>query len=308
MEQRMRKWLIGLICGIIGLPIALILFLVAAFRLVNRTNGTLVSSGKKRAYLLYVPQKYDPSIPTPLVISLHGYAEWPAHQMQISRWNDLADQYGFIVVYPSGTHFPLRWRTRRTTASDSDPMLDVKFISDLIDQLERTYRIDPARIYANGLSNGGGMAFVLSATLSERIAAVGLVSGAYLYPWEACSPSRRVPAVVFHGTSDRIVPFRGGPSRAFALPFPPIPEWIDTLACRNGCDETPLKLPSQGEASGVRFMNGMAEVLFYTITGGGHAWPGGKPMPRFIVGHTTQDIDATQVMWDFFQQHPLPRE
>lgn len=304
----MRKWLIGLICGIIGLPIALILFLVAAFRLVNRTNGTLVSSGKKRAYLLYVPQKYDPSIPTPLVISLHGYAEWPAHQMQISRWNDLADQYGFIVVYPSGTHFPLRWRTRRTTASDSDPMLDVKFISDLIDQLERTYRIDPARIYANGLSNGGGMAFVLSATLSERIAAVGLVSGAYLYPWEACSPSRRVPAVVFHGTSDRIVPFRGGPSRAFALPFPPIPEWIDTLACRNGCDETPLKLPSQGEASGVRFMNGMAEVLFYTITGGGHAWPGGKPMPRFIVGHTTQDIDATQVMWDFFQQHPLPRE
>jgi poly(3-hydroxybutyrate) depolymerase len=71
--------------------------------LVNRTNGSLVSLGKKQSYLLYVPETYNPAAPTPLVISLHGLAEWPAHQRQISRWNELPSQYGFIVVYPCGT-------------------------------------------------------------------------------------------------------------------------------------------------------------------------------------------------------------
>ena len=291
---------------IIGVPIALILFIIVVFRLVNHTNGTLVSSSEKRAYLLYIPESYDPSVPTSLVISLHGYAEWPAHQMQLSHWNNLADQYGFIVAYPSGTHFPLRWRTRGTPGSDTDPMIDVTFISDLIDKLEGAYNIDPARIYANGLSNGGGMTFVLSCKLSERIAAVGMVSGAYLYPWGECNPSRHVPAVVFHGTDDPIVPFLGGPSEVFDLPFPVIPKWIEALAHQNGCDEPPLELPPSGEVSGVQFTNCAADVFFYTITGGGHAWPSGEVIPEFIVGHTTQDIDATQTIWDFFLQHPLP--
>jgi polyhydroxybutyrate depolymerase len=291
---------------IIGVPIALILFIIVVFRLVNHTNGTLVSSSEKRAYLLYIPESYDPSVPTSLVISLHGYAEWPAHQMQLSHWNNLADQYGFIVVYPSGTHFPLRWRTHGTPGSESDPMIDVTFISDLIDKLEGAYNIDPARIYANGLSNGGGMTFVLSCKLSERIAAIGMVSGAYLYPWDECNPPRHVPVIVFHGTDDPIVPFLGGPSEAFDMPFPVIPKWIETLAHQNGCDEPPLELPPSGEVSGVRFMNCAADVIFYTITGGGHAWPGGGIIPEFIVGHTTQDIDATQTIWDFFLQHPLP--
>jgi polyhydroxybutyrate depolymerase len=302
----MKKWLIRLALIIIGLPVALILFVAVAFLLANCTNGTLVSSGEKRTYLLHVPESYNPSAPTPLVISIHGYAEWPAHQKQVSHWDDLADQYGFIVVYPSGMHFPLRWRTRGTSGSDTDPMLDVTFISDLIDKLESEYNIDPTHIYANGLSNGGGMSFILSCKLSERIAAVGMVSGAYLYPWDECNPSRPVPAVVFHGTSDPIVPFQGGPSKAFDLPFPAIPKWIDTLARHNGCDETPLELPPRGEASGVQFTNCAADVVFYTIIGGGHAWPGGEAIPERIVGHTTQDIDATQIMWDFFLQHPLP--
>jgi poly(3-hydroxybutyrate) depolymerase len=107
----MKKWPIHLLLLVIGLITALILAVAAAFRLANYTNGRLVSSGKPRAYLLYVPKSYDPSIPTPLVISVHGFAQWPAHQMQLSQWNELADHYGFIVVYPSGTQLPLRWRT-----------------------------------------------------------------------------------------------------------------------------------------------------------------------------------------------------
>lgn len=262
------------------------------------TRQRLVSDGERRSFLLYVPPGYDASRPAALVISIHGYAEWPAHQMHISRWNELAAQQGFLVAYPAGMRIPRRWRTQ------GDLPQDVDFISRMIDTLAGRYNLDPARIYANGLSNGGGMSFLLACRLSRRIAAIGSVSGAYLAPWEACQPARAVPAILFHGTADPIVPYHGGPSRAFNLPFPDIPTWVQTLAEHNGCGDPPVALPRQGDVSGLRY-TGSAEVVFYTIAGGGHTWPGGEPLPRWIAGTTSQNIDATRVMWQFFQQHPL---
>jgi polyhydroxybutyrate depolymerase len=278
-----------------------------AYWLSDRTNGSLVCSGVKRRYLLYVPQSYDPAKPTPLVISLHGYAEWPAHQMKLSGWNDLADRYGFIVVYPSGLGLPKRWRIGGMRGSASDPLPEVTFISDLIDKLAGQYNIDPARIYANGFSNGGGMSFALSCQLSGRIAAIGSVAGAYLLPWSACQPARPVPMIVFHGTADPIVPYLGGRSRSFNLPFPSIPAWVEALARHKGWTGAPLPIPARGDVRGVQLTNSAsdADVVFYTIAGGGHAWPGGKPLPEFLVGQTSTDIDATKTMWDFFWNHPL---
>jgi polyhydroxybutyrate depolymerase len=295
--------------ALLGLPAGLLLSAVLTFLLANRTNGRLVSGGKKRSYLLYVPKTYNPAVPSPLVISLHGYAEWPARQVQISRWNELAEQHGFLVVYPCGTGFPLRWRMRSARRSAGDPLPDVTFIAELIDRLESEYNVDPARIYANGLSNGGGMSFVLASRLSRRIAAFGSVSGAYLIPWRDHHPSRQVPAILFHGTADPIVPFEGGPSRAFNRPFPAIPDWVETLARHNGCGAAPaeMEMPLRGGVSGVRYSGGpsSAEVVFYTIAGGGHNWPGARPLPEWLVGSTCQDIDATSSMWDFFERHPL---
>jgi polyhydroxybutyrate depolymerase len=304
----MIKVLLRLAAGILGLLLLLIAAGAAAFLIANRTNGWLITSGQKRAYLLYVPKSYDPNKPTPLVISIHGFAEWPAHQAQISRWNDLADQQGFIVVYPAGSGFPLRWRARGDALPGQDASLDVQFISDLIDKLEGAYNIDPARIYANGLSNGGGMSFVLSCRLSGRIAAVGMVAGAFVYPSEQCLPTRPVPAILFHGTADPIVPYQGGPSRSFELPFPAIPDWAAELARRNGCADAPQEIAPSGAVSGLRWTGCKADVVFYTVAGGGHSWPGGKPLPEFITGPTSPDIDATRVMWEFFSSHPLEGE
>ncbi|NLT41982.1 MAG: hypothetical protein GXX93_04875 [Anaerolineae bacterium] len=301
----MRRRVARLMLVALGLLVALVLAAAVTFRLQDQTNGTLVSSGRERSYLLYVPDSYDPSTPTPLVITIHGFAQWPAHQMRLSGWNDLADRYGFIVVYPSGTGFPRRWAAGSGSSGGDDPLSEVIFISELITKLEGEYNIDPTRIYANGLSNGGGMSFLLSCALSQRIAAVGLVSGAYLYPWEQCSRDP-VPAVVFHGTDDPIVPYGGGPSRSFNVPFPNIPEWVDTLAQRNGCDPGYDQLAQTGEVTRIRYTGCEADVVFYTVAGGGHSWPGGEPLPAFLTGYTTQDIDATQVIWDFFEGHPLP--
>jgi len=184
---------------ILSLPPLVALGEAESFRRANRDNGAIVSSGERREYLLYVPQSYDRTKPMPLVISLHGAGLWGAAQREISQWNRIADREGVIVVYPSGMegHGPRIWR------ADGGPGLtkDVRFIAELIDTLSAAYNIDPARIYANGLSNGGGMSFVLSCTLSDRIAAVGMVAAAHLLSWRWCSDHRPVPMIAFHGTA-----------------------------------------------------------------------------------------------------------
>lgn len=290
------------------LAVAVIAILMFYF-IENKTNGKITSSGEQRKYLLYVPPSYNPENPTPLVISLHGFAQWPANQMETSRWNTLADEHGFIVVYPSGVGFPLRWRAYGETGGATDTALDIAFISDLIDKLQADYNIDPGRVYVNGMSNGGGMTFTLSCALSERIAAIGLVAGAYALPWSECSPSRPVPAIVFHGDADAIVPYNGTQGNSSRFDLPDIPTWVQEYARRNGCASDPVELAPVASASAIQYTACTADagVIFYTIAGGGHSWPGGKPLPRLIVGHTTQDIDASRLMWEFFQEHALSR-
>jgi polyhydroxybutyrate depolymerase len=305
--RKFLKWLLVIALAWLGLALLLLLTGWGVFRMSDATNGRLVSAGEERRYLLHVPVSYDPSTPAPLVISLHGFAQWPAHQSQLTGWTELADQYGFIVVHPGGLGFPKRWRTELQAGGTSSP--DVTFISDLIDQLENNYNIDPRRIYVNGLSNGGGMSSLLACELSDRIAAMGSVAGAYTFSWEDCPSDRPVPAIIFHGTDDPIVPYQGGLAGNSGFTFPPISSWVEEVAQHNGCESVPVNLPSSGDASGIHYENCAenAEVLFYTVQGGGHSWPGGGYLPRSIVGATTQDIEATRVMWDFFEEHPLEK-
>src|SRR3989454_11102837 len=111
--MKIRKLVIGTVLAIIGLPVVLILIVVVSVAVLDRTNGAIVSSGRPRSYLLYVPPSYDRAKPTPLVITMHGAAEWPAQQMHLSRWNRLAESQGFIVVYPSGSSVPKIWHVDR---------------------------------------------------------------------------------------------------------------------------------------------------------------------------------------------------
>jgi polyhydroxybutyrate depolymerase len=305
-RKQLRKWLLR---AAMGLVLGFGILAGGLYFEIHRANGEVLTNGKKRTYLLHVPKTYQSGRPTPLVICLHGFAEWPAHLMRLSHWNQLADEFGFLVVYPSGSSFPLRWHCNGRLNKADQAEGDVQFISDLIDQLKKDYKIDEARVYANGLSNGGGMSFLLACRLSERIAAVGGVGGAYLQPWTEYKPTRPVPAIIFHGTADPLVPFHGGPSGTFTIPFPDIPQWVRSLAEHHGCQPIPTQLPSSGSVSGLRYAGGAskAEVVFYMVTGGGHTWPGGKKMPAFIVGPTTKDVDATRLMWNFFKEHPMKK-
>lgn len=295
-----RKLVLGAVLGLIALPLVLALSEAFAFHVANRPNGAFVSSGKKREYLVYVPRSYDRSRPTSLVISMHGAGLWGAAQKETSRWNEVAEEQGIIVVYPSGAAGagPRVWHEEEGA--------EVRFISELIDTLEATYNIDPARIYADGLSNGGGMAFVLSCRLSDRIAAVGMVAAAQLLPWSWCADRRPVPMIAFHGTADKLVPYHGGRSWVAPNAFPDVPTWAAKWAGRNRCALPPVDSAVAADVTRRAYGNcaDRADVVLYTIQGGGHTWPGGKPFPEWYVGLTSRSVDATRLIWAFFRAHP----
>ena len=302
------RWVIRVPLIMLGLAAGLVLIAAVAYLLLNHTNGSIVSLGEKRSYLLYVPKSYDPARATPLVISIHGFAEWPAHQAQMTHWNRLAEQDGFIVVYPSGTSFPKRWRTQIAPGTEANP--EVTFVSDLIDKLAGKYNIDPERIYANGLSNGGGVTFALSCTLSHRIAAFGPVAAAVTLPVDWCPDPRPAPMIAFHGTADRFTPYDGAKVWLAPEPFPSIPVWTAAWARRNRCAPTPVESAAAADVTRLEYTNcaDEAAVVLYTIKGGGHTWPGGQPMPEWLVGRTSRGVDATRQMWAFFRDHPLRRK
>jgi len=310
-----RKRVLGAVFVLLSLPLLLALFEAVDFHVRNRNNGSILSSGERREYLLYVPKTYDATRPTSLVISLHGGAIWPAFQKDLSGWNRLAERHAFIAVYPAGLRIhstgPRGWRVARP---GPNIMKDVRFIADLIDALEQTYNIDPTRIYANGLSNGGGMAFVLSCTLSDHIAAVGMVAAAQMLPWDWCKDSRPVPMISFHGTVDALVPYEGGHTLVApeSVSFPDVLEWTANWARRNRCRSKPIDSTAEAVAPEVTRRDYTdcaddASVVLFTIHGGGHTWPGGEPLPEWFLGPTSQGVDATGEMWKFFQKHPLPR-
>ena len=287
----------------LSLPVLLALVEAVRYHVRNRSSGVIVSSGREREYVLYVPRSYDRAKPTPLVISMHGAGLWGAAQREVSQWNRVADEHGLIVVYPSGSGRIPVWQA----ATGSGDPRDVRFISDLIDTLQAAFNIDATRIYADGLSNGGGMAFVLSCTLSDRIAAVGLVGSAQLLPWDSCKDPRPVPMIAFHGTADEFTPYRGGKTFVAPRTFPSIPAWTANWARRNRCAPTPIDsavAPDIGRRSYRGCADG-ADVVLYTVQGGGHTWPGGGRLPESWLGRTSYSIDASRTMWEFYRQHPL---
>ncbi len=290
--------------ALISLPAMVVFSEAVYFNVQNRNNGTIVSSGQEREYLLYVPRSYVSARPTPLVISMHPGGGWPAAQREVSQWNRVADEHGFIVVYPSGikSTVPNMWRMDGGTGLAND----IRFIADLIDKLEADFNIDKSRVYADGISNGGGMAFVLSCALSDRIAAVGLVASAQLLPWRWCKDPKPMPMITFHGTADPMAPYNGGQTFVASVSFPSIPTWTANWARRNKCATDPIESAVANDVSRLEYTNcaDKASIVFYTIKGGGHSWPGGGPLPAWLVGSTSNSVDASTLMWAFFSEHP----
>jgi len=274
-------------------------------------RGTLWIDGRRRTFLLHLPPLADHAHVLPLVIVLHGHGESAAHVARISGMSTKADQAGFVVVYPNGTGWmnlhPLSWNAGSCCGYAMHRGADdVGFLQALIADLQQHDHTDPKRTYVIGISNGAMLAYRLGCELTEQIAAIAPVAGSLAVP--SCTPTAPLSVIAFHGTADASVPYAGGqsPLTRDRRIDPPVATAIAFWAQHDAC----LPHPQTGEHGDIvreAYVGGAegTEVVLYTIRGGKHAWPGGKRSWRFG-DRPTQEISATDLIWEFFTRHPKP--
>ena len=280
-------------------------------------DRSLKSGGLDRQYAVHVPRSYNPGQPTPVILNFHGGGGNSESQKKISMMDQASERYGFIVVYPQGTGAKLRlinpkgftWNAGSCCGYAMKQQIDdVGYTRALLDDLERQFNVDKKRVFATGISNGAMMCFRLACQLSDRIAAIAPVAGTMGV--SGCNPSRPVSVIYFHGTDDKFVPVGGGKGPR-SLPGESFESVDQTIAFWRRQDKVPdtPKVVKRGQATGSYYGPGAdgSEVAVWLIQGGGHTWPGGQFgfLGKRILGAMTQDISANDLMWEFFQRHPL---
>lgn len=277
---------------------------------------SLVHDGLTRTFRVYVPPSYDVSgdTPAPVLVLLHGGFGSGQQIESSSRILEVADANGFLVVSPDGVAGSGGVRTWNASGccgyAAANGVDDVGFISSLLDRLQANVCVDRRRIYAAGMSNGAMLSHRLGCDLAGRIRAVGSVAGAQMT--DPCSPARPVAMIEIHGTGDLNVPYDGGmgcgPS---AVAYPSVEETIAGWLERDGCSGVSSVLLEQGDGTCLREGKcaGATDVALCTIPNGGHHWPGGDPpavtgFSGCPFGYQSETFSASQVLWQFFSQHP----
>ena len=278
-------------------------------------SGSIVSGGLKRTFLLHIPSHFDTRRTWPLVIVLHGGGGAGKRIARLTGFSRVADREGFVVVYPDAINN--HWNDGRNVErfrSHREKIDDVGFFSALIDRLGSQLKIAPKRVYATGISNGAMMCYRLACDLSDRIAAVAPVAGSMAEDLpDSCPPGRPVPVMAINGTADPFVPYTGGgvgllAKRGSVIPVEKtIQFWVARDACSGNAEvsELPKRDPNDGMKITRTIYGGGregSEVILYTIEGGGHTWPGGAERPERF-GRRSDDIDATEAIWEFFTRH-----
>lgn len=285
---------------------------------------TLTVDGLERTYIVHVPPFHNSGMQLPLVIMLHGGGGTAKAAMWETGWAEKADNTGFLAVFPNAMP---RDPSRRSSFA-ANPQLwndgsdrfhpgrkstdDIRFIKFLLDDLSARFNVDKNRVFITGFSNGASMSFLVGAQLSNRIAAIAPVAGACWFEPELLK--RPVPMLYITGKADPLNPIEGGvPKLASgagdkirAKPKPPVHESILKWAKALDCAMIPT---SVSVLNGVRTetycscRNGAA-VVSITVDGLGHTWAGGRSLlPESMVGKTSERINATDVIWNFFRKH-----
>jgi len=271
-----------------------------------------------RSYLIYTPPSYDPEKPMPVVLGFHGGTTTAQKFSQTTKFNQLAAQEGFIVVYPQGVD--KYWNDGRDVAG-LPSQDDVAFVSAVIDDIKKIRNIDSRRIYATGISNGGFFTQRLACQLSDKIAAFVSVASTLAQPMSTrCNPNNPVSILLINSPDDKFLPWQGGRgTRGLGGYILSVPDTVKFWRQRNSCSSQPdvqsnvqsVDNNQKNDGTSIQISrysqcrNG-SEVILTTIYGGGHAWPNGLGQPQWLVGRTSRKIDGSSYVWNFFKRHALP--
>lgn len=274
---------------------------------------TIAVAGRERTYRLYAPPGSGGRLRLPLVLSFHGGGTDAEFMADFCGLDEKADEAGFVVAYPDGTgRIPrsLTWNAGCCCGrAMRDNVDDVRFASELIDELVRILPIDRTRVYMTGMSNGAMLCYRLANEIADRIAAIAPVGGPTCQ--DRATPSRFVPICHFHGTRDQFAPYEGGIGiRSLTKTrFKSVPETIGLWTAAYDCEvveteELPVAIEDGTHVTRVHYAGRResAEIVLYTIHGGGHTWPGRETQLDYL-GSTTKNIVANDIMWSFFERH-----
>ena len=273
----------------------------------NNLNFT-TSSGTFRQYALHIPTTYDVNTAAPLAFSFHGRSATAASQESISQMSNETWNPNYLVVYPTG--IDQQWQGDPAATTD-----DIGFTLELVANLSGTYCLDSSRVFAAGMSNGGGFAANILAcdpVASRKFAGFGGMSGAYYQGTTdagcsgdtvaiSCNPGRApVPVLETHGSADGVIPYAGGPRRNRCLPS--IPRFMTDKAQRAGIGGVNTSIPYyDGNVLNYTYGNNASltgVVTHYWVNGLGHTWPSIAAGAYF---------DATPVLFAFFDRWTLDK-
>jgi len=283
---------------------------------------TLQYEGIERTFHIHLPPTFTMDKHTPMVLALHGGGGKGSKFEKSTTSGTLtaaADKQGVVVVFPEG--IDKQWFDGRTEiVKKKDRHNDVGFISAIIDIMVKNYNIDPNRVYSTGISNGGFMSYRLAMDLSDKIAAIAPVAAQVSKAVTGKTPERPISVMVINGTDDPLVPFDGGHVRLFRFgrsrgEVLSTNATVDFFLKHNGCtgkqernklDDTD---PEDGTSVEVEKYAGCregTEVVLVKVIGGGHTWPGGTQyLKPWLVGKVSKDINASELILDFFLKHSL---
>ncbi len=272
-------------------------------------------NGLERSYRLIAPTGYDPDLPAPLVLALHGGGGNSLQMCTLAGGiQELTETEGFLVVCPDAIEN--HWndgRGNQRYRSQAEDIDDVGYLLALIERLSSEYAIDPERFYVTGASNGGMMTQRLACEAASSFAAAAVVI-ASLPTALKCQPDRAIPILFINGTDDPLMPYQGGQVHFYQRELGEVlstPETIEFWATADGCASAPQTelLPDRDPNDGTRVRTTRysdctsdSEVVLYSIEGGGHTWPGGAQYaPPFVIGRVSRELAANDVIWDFFE-------
>jgi polyhydroxybutyrate depolymerase len=259
---------------------------------------TIEHDGERREYIVYVPESYDGASAVPLLFNFHGFGGEASDQMSWADFRPLADEHGFIVVYPQGTELEgyTHWNSALPGGDNKSTADDLGFVTALIDQLSASHNIDAERVYASGYSNGGFMSYALACHHSDRFAAIAPVSATMLGADNSdCVPSRPVPVISLNGTADSVVQYDGGTEG-----YQSVSDVLDYWVSVNNTSPVPTSESATDSGTTIERIrfdggdNGSA-VEHYKVIGGEHVW--------FSLRY--QGADTEQLIWSFLSAHDL---
>ena len=244
----------------------------------------------ERSYLLHIPPGLDSVHPIPVVFAFHGADAEPSEMQLLTGFNDIADEAGFLLVYPRG--IGLTWNAGTCCGDAFQNNVDEPaFIREILSDLGTIVSVDNKRIHATGFSNGAALVYRLACEMSDTFAAIAPVAGTLVY--NPCQPQQSVSLINVQGLADIFVPYTGGGE----FDTPPIEQVIATWATLHDCTgSAQVEKQLNNIITHTAYVSCKAgtAVELYTLEKGGHSWPYNSVWP------------TSQVIWDFFAAHPKP--